>query len=542
MEFKPSLPPLPEKKEAKEPLSFPEEMYAVSGFLSPNSRHYEKSKRFDAEIQSITDEITAIEHLSVTDPDLSSRLAMGFNSSTEVVQTSALRQIYKLELPTQLEIIEKYLHLFRKNKMLLQEVIQMITSSTLTEEVASFFTDQALSHDIPEQVQASLIRATRNPSLVADLLSRQPSETLTLAAIRKMALLPPQERSQLIHLFYSSNSELIKKAILDEVVFFPPTENERVLSLLEEALSSGTPSLQIAAIANIGLFPPQKKILKIKQALNSPDEEVRIQALRQVIIQHTPPRSITIDDEILNQAKKALDSGSIPLVEVGIDYLKFFDKNTQKKYIQKILNSPADNHLHVTLITSSLFSPNERLRLLHDPRFTEIIISTPLYKNTSLDGDTLGREKFEKTGSETTLLGGTLKNKLIIRHITPNAFVSWQKAYEDWQNWELAEFDYTPIEPIQAYRLNRVSGIVEVASGVLDLNLQQWTNLFPNLYSKELAVLKKQIEDTLDTMGINHGHPHEGNFALRFFRNEDGTIDLGKVPRLYLIDFDQAKS
>jgi hypothetical protein len=32
---------------------FPEEMYTVSGFLSPNSRHYKKAKRFDAAISEV---------------------------------------------------------------------------------------------------------------------------------------------------------------------------------------------------------------------------------------------------------------------------------------------------------------------------------------------------------------------------------------------------------------------------------------------------------------------------------------------------------
>ena len=45
-----------EKPEIENP-SFPEEMYAVSGFVSPNSKHYEKSRRFDTDSRNITEKI-----------------------------------------------------------------------------------------------------------------------------------------------------------------------------------------------------------------------------------------------------------------------------------------------------------------------------------------------------------------------------------------------------------------------------------------------------------------------------------------------------
>jgi hypothetical protein len=48
------------------------------------------------------------------------------------------------------------------------------------------------------------------------------------------------------------------------------------------------------------------------------------------------------------------------------------------------------------------------------------------------------RRKFKKTGSGTTLLGNDLKGKTIIRHIEPEAFLSWQKAYEDHTVWKNA--------------------------------------------------------------------------------------------------------
>jgi len=151
------------------------------------------------------------------------------------------------------------------------------------------------------------------------------------------------------------------------------------------------------------------------------------------------------------------------------------------------------------------------------------------------------REEFRKTGSTTTLVGGPLKDRLIIRHIKPGAFIAWQKAYEDYEMWRKAGFDYVPIEPIQSYRLNK-EGEVDVFSGVLDLSLDQWLEISGGIFEKELSELRDRIISALENEGIKHGHTHDNNFVLRFFRDEDGNPDFNRIPRLYAIDFDQAVS
>jgi hypothetical protein len=45
----------------------------------------------------------------------------------------------------------------------------------------------------------------------------------------------------------------------------------------------------------------------------------------------------------------------------------------------------------------------------------------------------------------------------------------------------------------------------------------------------------------LEKENVIHGHCHDKNFVLRFFRNQDGFVDLNKTPRIYLIDFDQVE-
>ncbi len=170
------------------------------------------------------------------------------------------------------------------------------------------------------------------------------------------------------------------------------------------------------------------------------------------------------------------------------------------------------------------------------------VIKPPLYDKSALDKAKFRREEFKKTGSETTLVGGALKGKLIIRHIKPTAFLAWQKIYENYQAWRDAGFDYVPIEPIQSYRLNK-KGLVDVFSGVLDLSLARWNYISGGMFMGELGRQRNKIISVLNGQNIEHGHiHHDDNFVLRFFRDEHGNPDLTKTPRVYAIDFDQAVS
>lgn len=170
-----------------------------------------------------------------------------------------------------------------------------------------------------------------------------------------------------------------------------------------------------------------------------------------------------------------------------------------------------------------------------------LLVEPPLYnKGGEISKEAFQRTKFPKTGSETTLIGGNLKGKTIIRHLMPTAFLTWQKLYEDYPLWRREGFDYVPIEPIQSYRLNQ-KGLVDVYSGVLDLNLSSWKEMTDD-FARELDSDRNKIVSVLDKQDIRHGHTNNGNFCLRFFRDKNGNVDFNKKPRLYLIDFDQAVS
>ena len=179
--------------------------------------------------------------------------------------------------------------------------------------------------------------------------------------------------------------------------------------------------------------------------------------------------------------------------------------------------------------------------MLQDKRFTTALITSPLYKNSPLSSENFARHTFDNSGSKTKILAAKQQNKLIIRHIAPDTFVAWQKAFEAHTTWKELGFDYVPIEPIQSYHLSQ-SGFVDVASGVLDIDYDSWQRRFPALFTNSLKDRKDAILKGLQLLGVDHGHSHNNNFVLRFFRNEDGLPDIKKAPRLYIIDFDNAES
>lgn len=184
----------------------------------------------------------------------------------------------------------------------------------------------------------------------------------------------------------------------------------------------------------------------------------------------------------------------------------------------------------------------EQLFQLAKERLGDALVEPPLYKEGTFEDDKrlFPREAFEKTGSGTTLVGGALKGKTIVRHIKPEAFLAWQRIFENFSLWWRKGFDYVPIEPIQSYRLNE-DGLVDVYSGVLDLNLGEWQEMCGD-FCGELVDDSDTIASICREQGIGHGHPHFGNFSLRFFRDKDGHVDFSRKPRVYLIDFDQAVS
>lgn len=172
----------------------------------------------------------------------------------------------------------------------------------------------------------------------------------------------------------------------------------------------------------------------------------------------------------------------------------------------------------------------------------QIAIEAPLYSEDAEGTNSFKRINFPKTGSSLTALEGPLKNKSVTRHITPQAFLAWQKLYEDHTLWRRNGFKYVPIEPIQSFtlRTNPEIGepVVDVQTAVLDINLNDWIALTDS-FNTELEYEMHKILSAVEAAEVSHGHTHYENFCLRFFRDEQGNPDFTRLPRLYLIDFDE---
>ena len=180
--------------------------------------------------------------------------------------------------------------------------------------------------------------------------------------------------------------------------------------------------------------------------------------------------------------------------------------------------------------------------------------TTPLYRNGEKD---FFRKEFSKSGSRTTLLDSvpgetykTLKDRVIIRHIKIGPYLSWEKAFEAHDFWESKGFDYVPVEPILRTRRHGESADVDVFTRVLkgpsvavwmdEIRDTEYEALMP--YGEEIFNQIDKIKEGLVELSIVHGHPHEGNFVLYFERDENNEPDISTPPRVYVIDFDMAKS
>jgi len=183
----------------------------------------------------------------------------------------------------------------------------------------------------------------------------------------------------------------------------------------------------------------------------------------------------------------------------------------------------------------------EEFRGLLPDSFKKKALLSKLY-NT----DVKSRKEQEKTGTTTLLfdrvmgLEKSLKNKVILRKIPFYSLMAWKKTYESYIFWQKKGFDYVPIEPI--VKISKISdfGIVDVFSGVIiGPSVSYWLG-FCTIFQNEILEKITKIKECLKDLGVEHGHDHDGNFVLLFYKDKNGEPDLTKCPRIYMIDFDEA--
>jgi len=122
------------------------------------------------------------------------------------------------------------------------------------------------------------------------------------------------------------------------------------------------------------------------------------------------------------------------------------------------------------------------------------------------------------------------------------ALDAWIKALEARKEWRAAGFNYVPIEPIVTkkgkYRIAKnKDGTYRVYSRVLNgINLAEFNELANQFSERTRASVSLQVDkikEVLDELEISHGHSHEANFVVVFFRGKH---------RVYLIDFENSRT
>src|SRR3989339_321599 len=378
-------------------------------------------------------------------------------------------------------------------------------------------------------------------------------DNLIRSAAKKYGLLdkiqnaPEQERVLLIKQALSQEDPSVQREAARMIRYAPQQEQVSLWLLISEkikqALFQKDPTVQREAAMIIWYAPAQEQVSLIKQALSQKDPAVQREAAAMIVCAPAQER-VSLQLLISEKIKQALSQEDPAVQREAAGMIRYAPTQEQVSLIKQALSQKDPSVQREAAVMIECAPTQEQVSLVKiasDAGLGNEIVKPPLYYNSNLDRGRFKREKFHKTGSETTLVGGALKDKLIIRHIKPRAFLAWQKIYENYQVWQDNGFDYVPIEPIQSYRLNK-KGMVDVFSGVLDLSLAEWSEISGNIFIKELEEQRDKIISILESQGIRHGHTHDNNFVLRFFRDQDGNPDLTKVPRLYAIDFDMAVS
>ncbi len=356
---------------------------------------------------------------------------------------------------------------------------------------------------------------------------------------------------------------------------------EKVFKLINTGLDSPDPEVQKVYAGMIDYVSERDRANLIKQGLDNPDPEVqRVCAgmiycalegdqfdLREKVfklintgLDSPDPEVQKVYARMINNALKGeqddLREKVIKLINIGLDnpdpevqrvyagMIDYVSERDRANLIKQGLDNPDPEVQRVCARRINYVSERDKtdiLRKINENKLEHIFIEPPLYDNKLISKDKFTRKSFTKTGSETTLVGGDLKDKVIVRHLKPEAFRNWQTLYEDHNLWKNAGFDYVPIEPIVSFHLNK-DGLVDVYSGILDLNFDDWNNKTGGKFYNELLEERNKILSILSSLGIKHGHDHNRNFCLRFFRDSSGKVDLTRQPRIYLIDFDEAVS
>lgn len=485
------------------PNNIPWEMYRIPSQLLPISDRAKK-RYIDCQQQN-----QLIIKKSFDNSKLNQFIPSVYQNNSERELVSSINQdLNSDDVNVQLEASKRIIFVLEKEQTILKKRLVPLAKKALN------------SYNVENQVKgAELIWYTPNKNKnrlkkkvvpLAKHAIKSDDIGVQLKGVEMIGWAPEDKKASLINLALNSKNVEVQIKGVEAIIF---ASEEEAFSLINKALKSKNVKVRVQGAKMIRCTTGKEVVILIDKALD--DDDVKVQAEGSKMIQHVLKEDqISLEKKLILSIKQALSSNDINIQAKGIEMIECVSTKEEK------------DNLFLFALSKGLGN---------------VLIESSLYKRNNLSDTYFERQNFEKFGSETTLIGGSLKGKTIIRHIEPKAFLAWQKTYEDYQTWKEAGFDYVPIEPIIKYNYNGKTKLVDVFSGVLDLNLAHWQKL-STWYGQELAKQSEKIENVLNSEKVNHGHIHDSNYVLCFYRHENGSVDFSKAPRLYLIDFDQATS
>ena len=526
-------------------------------------------------------QLEAVSNFEFTPPEqLVELIKIAFTKSSIEVQSHAAPKIMFVVNDNQGEVLENMVFELEKKGLRDANINTRAEAARMTsyipeEKISEVIRNILMEQTLPVKLEVVLSIYSVQENQRADLLELALNDTaveLQETASKIISAAPENEKERLRKIVFENAKKALQtdnleteKAALRMARDLPEKEG---VDLAIQALRKNNLDLQKAVVGVLPAFHPDQKIKILQEVFKIDNLELLSQASE---IIPRDEKGDTLRSAVYKLINKYLSSNDISSQRLVVPLIRFaqekdrfelicgaLDKEdmiVQKLAAQEARSATPDRM--ADLIKRILENENPEIqiiaaRLLQQvpsgsrPKLFELVldrlgdnlIEPALYQNDQVKKIKFGRAKLEKDGSETTLIGGSLHGKTIVRHLELEPFLAWQKLYENAELWRENNFDYVPIEPIQSFRLNK-EGLVDVYSGVLDISLGVWSGITTK-FVEELELERRRIIIILHKINFSHGHSHEYNFCLRFWRDENGMVDFTKKPRIYLIDFDEA--
>jgi len=447
-------------------------------------------------------------------------------------------------------------------------MISNLPESSDTEEILDKITrliKEVIEKDIKNHLDTNLTNlqvliAINNPKSL-EIIEKALQEGSLVTKKRIILLLPslpPESRANLVHEVIKTNNPSLLNPFLEDVL--PHLSFEEIKNIEKELTSLiQNNDLKIEARAMIlHCFPTKEKTLDLALELYNKSPYTQKGIIAELIPKLPEDQRIILFQYILE------DKDTSWIVKVStITAITDLPKADQENALQTIIDiirekitDPVLNQQDKSLTLLLLpYLPKEKQDEFIDlylsqgdssNRLHQLASKSQLYK---IGESNFFREKMTKTGSQTILLdqipgqAKSLKEKVIIRRIRTSSYLQWVKAYESLEVWKELGFDYVPIEPILRSKSSKKHPLkTDVFTRVLPgPNVETWKRN-TGLHGISINNAINRILKGLEILGIKHGHHHMENFCLVFFKDESGKPDLKRPPRVYVIDFDEAKS